>query len=246
LDARAVVTRRAAHVRVDFTGEPVTLQSELLRTLLAALTEAAADTSCRALVIASRGSEFCLGMPVASAMATGWGEGSENLCWQLFQQLTTAPVVTLAMVEGPAAGGGLALAAACDLVLAGPGARFRLPEVLLGLVPGMALPVLARRIGSQAATRLALTGREIEPEAAAQIGLVDAYDADPEKLLRVALRGLNGSDREAVALVKSARAQLFPLTDEVGEQACGLLRDRLATESVQVRLTRFRDEGLLS
>jgi 3-carboxymethyl-3-hydroxy-acyl-[acp] dehydratase len=241
----ALVTRHAGHLRVEFAANPATLSSDVLMTIADTLDKAEGDRDCRAVVISARGPQFCLGMPLDSATSDGWGDGSEILCWQLFQRLTTTPVVTISVVEGNAAGGGVALAAACDFVIAGPAGRFRLPEVLLGLVPAMALPVIARRTGSQAATRLALSAREIGPVAAVEIGLIDEHGPEPEILLRDILRTLNGTDRDAAGLVKTARNISFPLTNELGEQACAVLRKRLRDPSVLTRLGMFRDEGFL-
>ncbi len=83
----------------------------------------------------------------------------------------TKPV--LAAVNGYALGGGFELALACHLRIAGDNARFGLPEVGLGLIPGYGGTVrLARLIGSGRAIELTLTGEMIDADTAEQYGLV--------------------------------------------------------------------------
>ena len=86
---------------------------------------------------------------------------------------TTPAVLTLAVVEGAAMGGGCGLAAACDLVLAADSAQLAMPEVTLGLPPAQIAPFVAERIGERAALRLMATGQRIGAVEAARIGLVD-------------------------------------------------------------------------
>jgi enoyl-CoA hydratase len=81
---------------------------------------------------------------------------------------------TIAAIEGWCLGGGLALALAADLVLAGSDARFGLPEIDRGLsLSWTALPRLLNRAGSAAGKRLAILGETVDAEMARQIGVVD-------------------------------------------------------------------------
>jgi enoyl-CoA hydratase/carnithine racemase len=71
-------------------------------------------------------------------------------------------------------GGGLEFALVCDLIVADPRAKFGLPEVTLGLMPGAGgTQRLGRRVGLGWARRMTLTGKPIDVETAARIGLVD-------------------------------------------------------------------------
>jgi enoyl-CoA hydratase/carnithine racemase len=77
-------------------------------------------------------------------------------------------------VHGACVGAGVELPAFASRVVADPGARFRLPEVAMGLVPGAGGTVsLPRRIGRQRTCRLALTGEWLDAETALRWGLVD-------------------------------------------------------------------------
>lgn len=81
---------------------------------------------------------------------------------------------TIAAIEGWCLGGGLALALAADLIIAGGAARFGLPEVDRGLnLSWTALPRLLSRTGPAAGKRLAILGETIDAEMARQMGVVD-------------------------------------------------------------------------
>jgi DSF synthase len=91
------------------------------------------------------------------------------------------PVVTIALVQGDALGGGFECALAHDLIIAERSAKFGLPEVLFNLFPGMgAYSFLSRRIGRNAAEALILSGRIHTAEELHGMGLVDILADDGE------------------------------------------------------------------
>ena len=101
--------------------------------------------------------------------------------------LAALPRATVAAIAGPALGGGLELALACDFRLAAEGARLGLPEVLLGVIPGGGgTQRLARLVGPAKAKQLLLTGRYLGAEEASELGLVDQV-VPPAHLLDEAL-----------------------------------------------------------
>jgi DSF synthase len=83
------------------------------------------------------------------------------------------PIITVALVQGEALGGGFEAALSCDVIVAEQGARFGLPEVLFNLFPGMgAYSFLARRIGAARAEELILSGEIYTAEQLHALGLV--------------------------------------------------------------------------
>ena len=91
-------------------------------------------------------------------------------------RLAAAGWISIAAVDGLALGGGLELAIACTLRVAGPRAGFGLPEVKLGLIPGAGgTQRLPRLIGRGRALDIMLTARQVPPDEAVRIGLVDRY-----------------------------------------------------------------------
>jgi enoyl-CoA hydratase len=90
------------------------------------------------------------------------------------ERLAAHPALSVAAVDGLALGGGLELAMACTLRVAGSSSRLGLPEVKLGLIPGAGgTQRLPRLVGRGRALDIMLTGRQVDAEEALRIGLVD-------------------------------------------------------------------------
>src|SRR5262245_29439865 len=90
---------------------------------------------------------------------------------QIFRLLDQIAKPTIAVVDGPALGGGCELVAACDIVIASERAKFGQPEVKLGVFPPVAAVLLPLVIGEKRARELILTGEIIEAKEAARLGL---------------------------------------------------------------------------
>src|SRR5688572_977680 len=91
-----------------------------------------------------------------------------------FRTLARLDVVTVALVRGPALGGGCELAMACDFVLASDRATFGQPEIRLGVFPPVASYQLSRQLAPRKGLELLLTGESIDAAKAEQLGLVNA------------------------------------------------------------------------
>ena len=88
-------------------------------------------------------------------------------------------VITVALVQGDALGGGFEAALSCDLIVAERGSKFGLPEILFNLFPGMgAYSLLARRIGAAQAERIISSGKLYTAEELYALGLIHAL-AEP-------------------------------------------------------------------
>jgi len=91
-----------------------------------------------------------------------------------FRTLARLDLVTVALVRGPALGGGCELAMACDFVLASDQARFGQPEIRLGVFPPVAAYQLSRQIAPRKGLELLLTGDPIDAATAEHLGMVNA------------------------------------------------------------------------
>src|SRR5437660_5291653 len=91
----------------------------------------------------------------------------------IFRTLAQIAKPTIAVVDGPALGGGCELVAACDSVIASERARFGQPEIKLGVFPPAAAILLPRIIGEKRARELILTGDMIDATEALRLGLVN-------------------------------------------------------------------------
>lgn len=129
------------------------------------------------IIIAANGKFFCTGMDLSSqSTRVGKGGSSSELQYQgltrLFKAIDDAPQVTIACVQGPAFGGGVGLAFACDIRMAVKSAWLKLTEVRLGLCPATISRYVIREMGFAFAREAMLSGRQLSAGELAQRGLV--------------------------------------------------------------------------
>ena len=120
------------------------------------------------------------------------------------KRLFRLPAYTLAAVDGHCLGGGLEVAAVCDVVLATPRSRFAVPEIRLGCYPPVAAALLPQRIGWDRALELMLTGRTLDAAEAERLGLVTAVVEDLDAAVRERLDALAAHSTVATRLTKRA------------------------------------------
>jgi len=155
---------------------------------------------------------FCTGADFAALGEDGArpGGGDPGPLYDLWLDLATGPFVSIAHVRGEVTAGGVGFTAACDIVVADDKARFSLSELLWGLMPACVLPFLVRRTGDRAARYLTLTTQPVQVAEALRLGLVDAWDARSDDLLRRHLLRLRRLDKTAVTRCKAYLAALDP------------------------------------
>lgn len=128
----------------------------------------------RALIITGSGKAFAAGADIKQMTSFGAVDAQTfALAGQrILRKIEHFPAPTIAAVHGFALGGGCELAMCCDIILAGPKARFGQPEVNLGVIPGFGgTQRLVRRVGRQAALELMMTGRMVKAPEAVQLGI---------------------------------------------------------------------------
>jgi len=126
---------------------------------------------------------FCAGADL-DEMTPATPDDARNLLSQAVStEIARAEVVTIAVVDGPAVAGGFELALAADLRVIGPGARFRLPEVSLGIIPAAGGSTrLTSLLGPAIAKQVILGGVEISADEAIRWGLGRAGGANPAEV----------------------------------------------------------------
>ena len=228
-----------------------------LAELASELASGSVDDRPRVVVITGNQRAFAAGADITEFAARGGASPIEvadreavTAVGQAFLRALNAvaaiPCPTIAAVNGVALGGGCELALACDLRVAGAGARFGQPEILLGIIPGGGgTQRLARLVGPARAKDLIFTGRAIDASEAAAIGLVDrVVDGDAvEGALELAAQ-LAAGPREALALAKAAIDGGLDETLADGldlEQRCFV--DVFGTDDARVGVASFLEHG---
>jgi len=182
----------ADHVTAIRLNKPDRLNAidyTLVRELHDALDVVAADDSCKVAILTGNGRGFCAGLDLkdwGQVPAPGThrhfpaGQTGQSYLSNLMQHIRATPQVMLAAVNGPAFGGGLALAAACDLRIAGVSASFCSAFIRTGLTGTDAgiTYLLPRLIGAARAFDMILTGRTVDAAEAERMGLVSRVVAD--------------------------------------------------------------------
>jgi enoyl-CoA hydratase/carnithine racemase len=159
------------------TNPPVNaLSTVLLGDLDRSVRELAADPKVRAVVLTGEGQYFSAGADVKE-MATLDLSSAPDIARKglaVYGRLAALPAPVIAAINGLALGGGLELALACDLRLAGESAKLGAPEVTLGLIPAYGgTQRLPRLVGVAKAKELIFTGAMISAAEALRIGLVN-------------------------------------------------------------------------
>jgi len=187
------VEARIAMLTLDRPDRLNAMSFELVADLHDALDVLAGDPECTVVVLTGAGRGFCAGLDLKD-----WGTPpavgehrhvAANVDGQAFMSnltvhLRTLPQVVVAAVNGPAYGGGFALACACDLRFAARSARFCSAFIRTGMT-GTDIGItyfLPRLVGASRAADLILTGREVGADEALQLGIVSRVVSDDELL----------------------------------------------------------------
>lgn len=186
------IEQRGANVRVILLNRPDRLNAinfELVGELHDALDEVAADEQCKVVVLTGVGRGFCAGLDLkdwGSPPSPGShrhmpaGTTPQAFMANVTQHIRATPQIMVAAVNGPAFGGGLSFALACDLRVAAQSAKFCSAFIRTGLT-GTDIGVsylLPRLIGASRAFDLMVTGRSLDAPSAERMGLVSRLFAD--------------------------------------------------------------------
>ncbi|MGE0716625.1 MAG: enoyl-CoA hydratase-related protein, partial [Alphaproteobacteria bacterium] len=174
-DAPVTSTRDGNVAVVTVANPPVNALSQAVRAgLRREIAAAAADPAVAAIVLRCDGRTFIAGADITEFDRPPVAPVLTDLLLEV--EATAKPIV--AAIHGTALGGGLETALACHWRVAVPSARFGLPEVKLGIIPGAGgTQRLPRVVGAAKALEMITTGDMIGAEEAAALGLVDAIVA---------------------------------------------------------------------
>jgi enoyl-CoA hydratase/carnithine racemase len=224
-----ITSRREGSIQILSFNRPEKMNAltrEMYAGLANGLNEAAGDFGVRAVVITSEGDHFTAGNDIADFLANPPTNEDSDVA-RFLGSLLEFPKPLIAAVKGNAVGVGTTMLLHCDVVVAGPSAKFSMPFASLGLVPeagsSYLFPLL---VGYQRAAKIFMTGESFGSDSAKDMGLVASIAVDPlREALEIATQIseqppqamintkalLKASKHDAVAAVMKAEFELFSL-----------------------------------
>ncbi len=178
------ISDRIATVTINRPEKLNALNDAMMREIGTLIDELATNAKVGAIIITGAGRAFVAGADISrlAAAETGDLEKFARFGQAVFRRIELSPKPVIAAVNGFALGGGCELALACHVRIASTQAKFGLPEVKLGLIPGYGgTQRLPRLVGRGAALQLILTGDTIDGTEAARLGLANVV-VEPDAL----------------------------------------------------------------
>lgn len=227
--------------------------AQLIADLTAAFRALDADDSVRAVVLAGRGKSFSAGADLNWMKAAGAARVEENLADArklagMLRVIAGMSKPTIARVHGAALGGGMGLASACDICVAGDKAVFATSEVRFGIIPSAISPYVIRAIGERQAYRYFQTAERISAARAVELGLAheavgtDELDARLAEIVTALLQGGPKSQAAAKDLIRAVANR--PVGDAVVEDTARRIAELRATPEAREGLDAFLSKRL--
>jgi enoyl-CoA hydratase/carnithine racemase len=174
--SEVVLERPAAAIALVRINRPEVrnaLNMATRRQIAAHFRDLSEDSETRCVIITGDAKAFAAGADLREMVDAGPVEILQRRTQSLWAQVAGCPKPVIAAVNGYALGGGCELAMLADIIIAGEGAVFGLPEVNVGIIPGSGgTQRLMRAVGKFKAMKLILTGERISAMEADRIGLV--------------------------------------------------------------------------
>ena len=216
--------------------------------LLAAIDEVTGDPEIRAVLVTGAGRAFSSGADLKDPEG-GTADVYKALTERYHPLITGVrqmPKPVIAAVNGPAAGIGLSLALACDLVVAAESAYFLLPFVNIGLVPdGGSSLLVPSRVGFTRAAELAMLGERLGARKALDWGLINRVWPDEEfagEAAKLLDRLAAGATRSYAGIKRQLNQWLYEQMEAQLEFEAGIQKEMAASGDFAEGLTAFADK----
>jgi len=223
------------------------LSKLMIREIIQALSDIAADETIKVLVIRAAGKHFCAGHYLAE-MVNGNVSEYKNIfdqCNRMMQMIHDIPQPVIAQVQGIATAAGCQMVAWCDLAVAAEDAKFATPGVKIGLFCTTPSVAVVRAIGRKAAMEMLLTGRYFPAGEAKELGLVNRVV--PLADLQSETEALANQIAEASSLVLAIGKQgFYAQVDQADNDALDFAKQtmtmNLAAEDAQEGIKAFMEK----
>jgi enoyl-CoA hydratase/carnithine racemase len=214
-----------ATLRLDSPASRNALSVAMIEALSSALANAAEDNRVGAVVLAGTGPAFSSGHDLREISThRGDRDGGKQFyerlmaaCSQMMQAIVALPKPVIAAVEGVATAAGCQLVAACDLAIAGQGARFATPGVNIGLFCSTPLVAVGRAMSRKHAMEMALTGAFYSADQAERFGLINRVVPAGQALAHAQALGADLATRSAKTLAIGKRTFYAQIEANLGE-----------------------------
>ncbi len=252
-EVQSRVADRVATLTINRPEQRNALSPSALEALRAEFARLGADPDVGVIVLTGAGDKaFCSGADMGSGSSGVFNDPQSYEAYQgragfpdLFEAMHDCPRPIIAAVRGYCLAGGLGVALACDLIVAGEGARFGTPEVQRGLFPMMIFAEIVRNLGLKQAMELVLMGELLSGERAREFGFVNRVvpDAEVDAAVGEMATRLAGFSPAVLGLGKRA---CYTAADMTFAQALEFLRSQLTinllTEDSKEGLQAFREK----
>ena len=244
-------TRGVARLTMNRPEVRNAFNEELIHQICDAMGRFNNDPNVRVVVLTGAGNAFSAGADLNMMKRVAGYSAAENKddarrLAHMLQSIYHSPKPTIALVNGPAMGGGLGLIAACDIAVGAEEAFFALSEVRVGLIPAVISPFVVQAMGVRQARRYFLTGERFDSKTAEDMGLLhmrapasalgDALEGVVENLLV----GAPEAQGEAKQLIRTVKYQY--ITEGVLNETAERIARRRASPEGKEGVTAFLEK----
>ncbi len=214
---------------------------QIVHEICEAMGRLSSNTGVKAIVLTGAGKAFSAGadlnmMRRAAGYSSAENKDDARRLAHMLISIYDSPKPTIALVNGPAMGGGLGLIAACDIAIGAEDAFFALSEVRLGLIPAVISPFVIQAIGTRHARRYFITGERFDAATAEKIGLLHIMAAHSE---------IEGKLDTMIDALLTCGPHAMREAKELIRTVCGRTIDQGVMKDTAERIARLRasDEG---
>jgi polyketide biosynthesis enoyl-CoA hydratase PksH len=227
------------------------LNTTMLAELNQVLDMAEQNPDCRFVALQGQQGMFCTGMDFQEVSESDAAGEIERLAAQsgkdlaanpfmaILKRFTLSPKIIVTLIDGVVMAGGVGFVAASDLAIATPRSSFTVSEALWGLLPAVVAPFLVRRVGFQAAYRMALTTATVTAARAADIALVDEVCDDPRDCLHRLWLRLSKLKESTVGNLKRYFRDMWIVDEAMETRAVSEISNLLAQPEVLENIINF-------
>lgn len=224
---------------------------QLIGDICEAIGRLGSDTAVRVVVITGAGTAFSGGADLHMMRRVAGYSAAENKddarrLAHMLNAIYECQKPTIALVNGPAIGGGVGIVAACDIAIAAEEAFFALSEVRFGLVPAVISPFVVRAINPRQARRYFISGERFNAETAKSLGLIHMVamtaqlEATLDGMIENILTGGPIAQAEAKDLIRNVAYR--SIHDGVMEETAGVIARIRASDEGKEGVTAFLEK----